>query len=316
MRDDIYRTILSGIRNPSSGIRFARRKWYGANIAVKNIGVPHQRELIKRLLSEDEFLLIILDACRYDVFERGFPSHYSGCLKKVYTTSTYTKQYLRTTWPDYYDVTYVAGGPVITDKNFQLSSSSYRPSEHFHDIVHAWDLEYEKELGVTPPEAVTDAALHNEDSRMVVHYFQPHAPYIGEVRLRADEVEADASEQSKVESRTDSLRNIYEKIENGDIPDGRLIDAYESNLNRVMLATKTLIRNTNKRTVITSDHGELLGEDNRYLHGGFPHPILCELPWFEVQGVKGKTNEDKVDLEEDGRPKKAIQEQLRDLGYF
>ena len=152
---------------------------------------------------------------------------------------------------------------------------------------------------------------------MVVHYFQPHAPYIGSERLRNKQYESGGTATSKIEARAESILDIYDSIESGSVSDEKLETVYKSNLQRVIQAAKPLIAESSEKTVITSDHGELLGEDGRYLHGGMPHPILCELPWFEVTEVKGNTVNiaEKVEQRERGDQRKGVKQQLRDLGY-
>lgn len=310
--DDRLGQQLSRLRRIPS---FGRRKLAELAVRVGNRELPAQQQLIDELLGHSEFLLIIFDACRYDTFEEIYGDHYRGDLQRVSTTATYTKQYQQTTWPDEYDLTYVAGGPVISDRNFELSDLDYRPSEHFEDLIHVWDMGYEKELGVTPPEAVTEVALEADAPRMIVHYFQPHAPYIGTDRLRESH-DGTADEASNIESRVESLKTIYDRIESGEIDDGELWTAYRSNLQRVMRAAKPLLNQVDRRTIITSDHGELLGEDGRYLHGGAPHPILCTLPWFEVEGTVGETSQIALDPTTNEEPSKSVEEQLQDLGYL
>jgi hypothetical protein len=300
-------------RGLSKGIRFARRKKAEASIRFSNYSTTHQKKAIERLLEQDQFILIIFDSCRYDYFNEIYNDYFVGELQKVFNTNTYTKQYQRSTWTAKHDITYVAGGPVITDRNFELADLDYRPSEHFENIINVWDMGYKKELGVTPPEAVTKEALQCEAPQMVVHYFQPHAPYIGDVRLRPHTLNTPDDKTGKIKKRKESLLDIYDKIENNQISRENLRKAYKSNLKRVMSAAKPLISETTSKTVITSDHGELLGEDDRYLHGGLPHRILCELPWFIAEGTKG--NDREIDVEKTDKKEREIKDQLRDLGY-
>jgi hypothetical protein len=294
-------------------LHYFKRKKKEFVIQYKNFQTPHQNKKIKDLIEEDEFVMIIFDSCRYDYFREMYTDYYSGELEKVYNTNTYTKQYQRSIWTEEYDITYIAGGPVITDRNFELSNLSYRPSEHFEEIVNVWDRGYKKELGVTPPEAVTKEAIDCDASRMIVHYFQPHAPYIGDVRLRSETPAVDSKKDSNIQNRKESILDIYEEIEANEISGDKLKSAYRSNLERVMSAAKPLISETTSKAVITSDHGELLGEDDRYLHGGLPHRILCELPWFIAEDTKG--NDGEMDIEKTDKEEREIKDQLRDLGY-
>jgi hypothetical protein len=281
-----------------------------------NIGTPSQKKKIENLVQEDKFLLIIFDACRYDYFQSSYTDHYNGELEKVYTTNTYTMQYLFNTWTSHYNITYVSGGPVISDENFEINNMGYRPSKHFDRIIPAWDMGYKKELGVTPPEAVTKSALENPSEKMVVHYFQPHAPYIGERKLREKVPELKKDQESIDDDLTDSLKDIYNKMELGEISEDNLKSAYSDNLERVLKAAKPLVQNSNKRTVITSDHGELLGESGRYMHGGMPHEILSDLPWLEVSNVKGDLPEVSPERAKQHKDQKQVEDQLRDLGYL
>jgi hypothetical protein len=297
--------LKEGVKNPSKVPQFLKRKKSGAEIRLRNFTKESQKSKIHDLLDEKEFLLIILDACRYDIFKQEYGSHFSGEFSKTYSTNTYTMQYLVNTWTDTYDITYVAGGPVISDQNFEISEWGYRPTEHFEKVVDVWNRDYGKELGVTPPEKVTEAAMNEDSPRMVVHYFQPHAPYIGEKRLR--------EETSR--ERDESLKDIYGRIDSGEISQEDLRGAYVSNLRRVIEAVKPLVDSVNGKSIITSDHGELLGEDKRFMHGGVPHKNLCELPWLTVEDTKGDYGSPDIETPENGQSKQ-VEEQLKDLGYL
>lgn len=311
-RDDSGNVLTNGV---SAGIRYLKRKKAGLGVAMTNLRTSHQNRRIKRFFDQDECILIIFDSCRFDYFQELYHNHFSGELTKVYNTNTYTKQYQRATWTGSYDITYVAGGPVITDRNFELSDLEYRPSEHFEEIVHAWNMGYSKELGVTPPEAVTEVALNCDAPRMIVHYFQPHAPYIGEHRHREELPDIETGSDEKIERRQESILDIYDKIESGQISEDELREVYISNLRRVLEATKPLVAETDRPIVITSDHGELLGEDGRYLHGGLPHRVLCELPWFEIKRTVGGKGEIDAKSRDENAVNDSIKEQLQALGY-
>jgi hypothetical protein len=46
-----------------------------------------------------------------------------------------------------------------------------------------------------------------------------------------------------------------------------------------------------------------------------PHRILCELPWFEAEGVVGDTAEVDAEKRDENAVDKRVKEQLQDLGY-
>ena len=88
-----------------------------------------------------------------------------------------------------------------------------------------------------------------------------------------------------------------------------------------------------KETIVayTADHGEMLGENNRYCHWSREsNKILVEVPWLIIdKGIKAvkpaekTTDEEKdkaqpsasIDKEVSEETKRKIQEKLRALGY-
>lgn len=64
-----------------------------------------------------------------------------------------------------------------------------------------------------------------------------------------------------------------------------LRQAYKDNLETVLQEVQTTVdRLPDKKIVITSDHGDLLGENDMYGHAGeLNHEILFEVPWLEIE---------------------------------
>jgi len=66
-----------------------------------------------------------------------------------------------------------------------------------------------------------------------------------------------------------------------------LRQAYRENLEIVLSHVAELCNELPGKILITSDHGELLGEGGLYSHPcGCRHPLLVEVPYFEVKKVK------------------------------
>lgn len=64
-----------------------------------------------------------------------------------------------------------------------------------------------------------------------------------------------------------------------------IIKAYKEDLILTLESTKKVIKAfPDKKIVITSDHGERLGERGCYGHGGRKIPCLIEVPWLEISG--------------------------------
>ena len=61
-----------------------------------------------------------------------------------------------------------------------------------------------------------------------------------------------------------------------------IIKGYTEDLKLALKCCKQVIENLpDKKIVITSDHGSLLGEKGRYGHGGRKYKELLEVPWFQ-----------------------------------
>jgi gluconate kinase len=269
---------MKGIRSPHKTKPYLEKKYFRFKHGASFLNQPKQKELLHNFIKQDEFAIIILDSCRFDYFQEEVDDFLDGELKSVYTSATATMNYIQTIWDkNNYDLTYVTGLSAPTDHAFERKNKKYRPSKHFSDFVHVWQTCENKELGAVPPEKMTETALQQLDDKMVIHYVQPHAPYIGEYQLR---------EQDDT-TWGDSLQDIYEKIGRYDvdkkvISNQELKKAYRSNLRRALASVRELVSRLDRPIVVTADHGEMLGEGGRYIHGGNPTNQLCKLPWYNV----------------------------------
>lgn len=222
--------------------------------------------------------LIILDAARYDYFEKQYPQHLNGKLEKVTSPASCTELWLPACWSGYYDVTYVSGSPYVNSAG--VSIGSYVAKRHFKKIIDVWKFGWDDKLETIPPEAVSKASLDLTDrENLIIHYMQPHWPYIGETRVWAG---------SGRRRRAFTLKEEYNKrgdrfMTRGDNNISQLRKAYSENLDIVLASVAKMTPLLKGRTIITADHGELLGEHEDFYHPcPVNHPILREVPWFEV----------------------------------
>lgn len=315
---------------------------------------PSQKEKIHQLVDEDEFVLIILDACRFDYFQRVYQDYFSGDLEKVWSEGSKTPQWIPRTWSKYYDLTYVSGAPYMSDHRKDMLSEKYTPSEHFDQIEHIWATDWDGKRFTTDPTAITNAALteiaNSEKSRLVVHHLQPHEPYIGdgsdgfletpeippwdmtETSLSAQEV-YEFSNPKVIDGKDINLPrlSILDQIKSGDLTIDEWRTAYENNLRSALTEVKEITKHVDEdcTVIISSDHGELLGERsellNRILHmhpGDRIDPRLRCVPWLKVdqkhlQGMtipESKINE--RDQSEANVTTDEVTKRLADLGYI
>ena len=129
--------------------------------------------------------LIILDACRFDYFQMFYNNYFKkGDLKKVISPATWTLEWAEKNFQKYYeDIIYISSVPFINSlKEISWHGSKFEAKKHFLKIVDAWDIGWDNNIGAIPPENITNLATieieNNPNCRIIIHYCQPHAPYL------------------------------------------------------------------------------------------------------------------------------------------
>lgn len=292
--------------------------------------LPKQWEKISDFREGDNWCLIILDACRYDVFEEIHDEYLTGELEAIKSAGKNTFDYVRLNWPEYHEVTYVTAAPPINNKGFEFDEderadglvftgeglesmyNGYVPAEHISDIIEVWKTHWDEDLGVCPPEPVTETALKLKDTKLVCHYFQPHAPYIGEKN------ELSTMERYDVDVTGGAVdADIWHRVKEGEISDKELRTLYNENLRRALQSVCELIENSDfDRYAIVGDHGEALGEYNTYTHSTPRHPQIRKVPWFEVSEVNKDYPKVKYDISSRKEHDKSVESRLAELGYI
>lgn len=255
--------------------------------------------------------LFVLDACRYDYFE--MICGMKGELKRAHSPAFKGKGAPTSVWyrnifqSRFDDVIHISSHPRVNSK---MEVEGFNGSEHFHRVIDLWDTEWDERFGTVLPEAVTKRAREviedSPDKRFIIHYMQPHTPYLS---LDPPAVKKKREPGSR-ESISRRIRNKTVSIARKIIGDKRAVGlmdilglpplspmddalrkvgkkgvkkAYRKNVERVMGCVKDLSRDLNGVKVITSDHGELLGERGRFGHDFDEMPELALVPWFEIK---------------------------------
>ncbi|MCD2204875.1 hypothetical protein [Halobacterium sp. KA-6] len=267
---------------------------------------PHGMDVI----SEDWDNLVILDACRYDMFESK--SDLEGNLQRRTSRGSTTVEFLNGNFgrQELNDTVYVTANPQLYYNNKSVDTN-------FHAEVNVWaENGWDKDYGTVRPETVTEYALEAEQKyprkRLIVHYVQPHYPFIaGDIETGTGDFDGESL-------------NIWEKLtKNGNkIDEERVIDSYHSNLSAVLPDVKKLCSDLNGKTVVTSDHGNLLGERSSPIpvtEWGHPRGTYVEslttVPWLVMNATERKEV-----ISETSGPRKTIErsvvnKRLEDLGY-
>lgn len=204
------------------------------------MNVPLQKGFIDDVLRLKEFVLIILDACRYDVFEEVYRDWFSGHLYKTWSSGSCTIEWLKNTFEGYYDLVYVsANGFVLSKRDAVTKDGIFSARQHFKKVVDVFLEDWDDKLGTVHPRDVNKRALENVYDRMIIHYIQPHFPAIGETKLLMNEME------------------IEKAVREGKVSIETVKKAYRDNLRLVLDYVYALVMTLpHDRIFITSDHGE------------------------------------------------------------
>lgn len=271
------------------------------------------------IMSEDWDNLVILDACRYDTFERL--SDLPGSLKRVKSKGTATNEFISENFHggEFLDTVYISA-------NAQVASHVEERDMELFKLIGLWeDAELDGMGYLVHPETVlertAEALEQHPNKRFIIHFLQPHAPYV----IR----NGDFIEDIKYRYMDAAWRGL--------VPDEEIASIYEENVGYVLEWVDELLELLTGKTVVTSDHGELLGEGvpirykllsgywpparwDHYRLGHYPYvrvPELIDVPWLEIDtGTRRRI----VEADEPAAKRlevetENIEEHLKALGY-
>lgn len=266
--------------------------------------------------SADWDTLIIFDACRFDTYEQEH--HLPGELSKVRSQGSHSSQWLKENFEgrQLHDTVYVspnAYAPILSDKTF-----------HAADLFA--DEAVDESARAILPETVTDHALtaHHRypNKRLIIHYMQPHVPYIGETGRQIPHKGPDPDREGFDTSETTrglwtNIRYGLEQIEMKDVK-----QAYRENLRIVQNEARKIVDTVDGKTVISADHGNLFGERLwpipilGYGHPrGIRHSGLIEVPWHELPSNERREIESDPPVTSVKPDQSEIESRLEALGY-
>jgi len=206
--------------------------------------------------------LVILDACRYDIFKQV--NWLSGDLEPVWTEGSETTSWFSNTFTEPIDTILISPHPFFSPMNpKKLSFVNFKDTHYVERGTRI--RERGVVMGLAPPEYTTDEVLKLKPDKAIIHYCQPHFPALGEPKLIYG--------HSK----------LHQMVKNGEITQDYMKRAYRGNLEYVLREVERLMDNMDGKFIITADHGELFGE-----HGMYGHPVyytapeLRVVPWFTV----------------------------------
>jgi hypothetical protein len=211
--------------------------------------------------------LLILDACRHDIYEEivGRDVEYN------YSQASMTRYFIRDNFSEgeWNDVVYVTMNPHFSEEIFE-SLTGRQPKDVFFEVFESWK-DVEEESKYNPEVLLRDAITAQKlfpDKKLVVHFMQPHVPF-----------ENHPKTPDKYNYKNKDY-DVWEGVMRGEVDAEGTIEAYKKNLEFVMPFVEDLVEDLEGRTIISSDHGNLIGEGNFYGHPrGYSSVGLRKVPW-------------------------------------
>lgn len=285
------------------------------------------------VLGADWDNLVILDACRYDVFEAI--GALSGTLRRETSRGASTPEFLAGNFANRtaYDTVYISANAMIGELSDLLD---------VHKVIGLWDEQtrttgsegrrarddprkshiHPASLPEPGPvvERTADVRSKFPNKRVISHFLQPHTPFLVRDGKRLP---------------PDSPYRTFTAAAEGELPEREIRSVYEENVKLVLENVSALVEKLRGKTVVTADHGELLGEGvptyvevlhprwpfserHRFDYGhyrGIRVPELVHVPWLTIE------SDDRPDIHDAGHAagiemdESSIETQLEALGY-
>jgi len=265
------------------------------------------------VFEEDWDNLVILDACRYDMFAER--STLSGQLESRLSRGSSTREWLHANFKNQGldDTVYVTANPQYYRHRDDLKT-------RFYDVKNVWKKEvWDAELKTVLPEVTTEyaieAAKEYPKKRLLIHYIQPHYPFLTNDGQPFDNDQAFLKPNEP---------GSWNQLMSGDLktdPD-TIWEHYLETLDRTLPSVAALLSKLVGKSIVSADHGNMIGERSRPFpirEWGHPRGIytkeLVEIPWLVVDGDRREiVPEDPVETTSDTADE-LVEERLQNLGY-
>jgi hypothetical protein len=270
---------------------------------------------------------LVLDACRYDVFSDIYDEYLDGTLEKRRSLGSSTPEWAYRTLTDDHDIAYFSGNPFINSLGIPLNELKWGAScdyewtatDHLTEVVDVWKEGWDDDLATVPPDNMAEVLqdysdLDAQTDRTVLHYMQPHAPYLSRGKgrklkqiqkgIRSQEDAEEAKDSGVLGSLSDTIRpkvegrldgselaqkaGLWLELDPTDVVKngtrGAALALYEENLRIALESVADLVSELDGTVVVTADHGEAFGEEGVWEHHIETYiPPLMEVPWLELE---------------------------------
>ena len=265
-------TLSDAVRYAAAEIRRngASRTWWKNRFLHRVVGDVWFRRVRgndgEYVMARDWDNLLLLDACRLDLYRQVANPDADAIRSRGSATPEWVREnFVGRSFPD---TVYVTANPyvsIITD-------------DEFHARYDVWDDAWDDEAETVRPDTLAERtraiAADHPDKRLIVHFMQPHQPF----------VDSDLP---------GSFWNVDESpwtaMQDDGVDASAILRAYADNLRLAYPVARELGMDLPGKSVITADHGNMLGERVRpfpireYGHRESLYtPANVEVPWDEL----------------------------------
>jgi hypothetical protein len=225
---------------------------------------------------------IIFDACRFDLFKKY--NILNGVLEKAYSPGSSTSEWFLKSFKGRYfpNITYISANPMVSNVLVKKRLGKLP----FNKIIDLWKEGWSEEKGTVLPSIVNEVAqniINKSDDKVIIHYLQPHYPFIGKYSLQDENMKKFRERIWKNKDKDDYQSSPWAEAKRGSLDLMKLIKAYESNVEFILKETKEFISSLSKNVYVTSDHGNAYGTFGAYGHpSNFHIPETIEVPLLKI----------------------------------
>lgn len=259
-------------------------------------------------------VLLIVDACRLDLMKqvsREYP--FIGGPRNVdslWSVASMSEDWIERTFSEQYreeieGTAYISGNAFTAKVDFPVEPKV---------VDEVWKDEWDDDINTIPARRLTDRAIatwrEGDYDRMIVHYMQPHVPFVDHPEL---------GEYTKPEEFGEGFADIWDRV-GSELDRDEVWNAYRDNLRHALDDVELLLDSIDANTVaISADHGNAI---NEFGVTGHPSDVLLPsircVPWIETSAKDTGEYDPDCGSASDGDgtdPDVSVTERLEHLGY-
>jgi hypothetical protein len=278
------------------------------------------------VIEQDWDTLIILDGCRYDVFEEH--SRFDRSPQSIISQGSHSREFMQKTFSgkQLHDTIYITSNPwseQLSEETFFLKRETY--------------TEDDQSGKARLPGDVADLAIETfeeyPNKKYIIHFMQPNNPYVGpksqnlrekllnQKKILCTEL-SDATAEEYPEL-IDEIPNLRRALKKGYISRAEMLEVYIENLNIVTQYAKNVIEEIKGKTAVTADHGDLFGErlpplflkDYSHWEGAYSESLRL-VPWLVLDSDPRREVISEHPIDQEAMGDSTVNEHLKRMGYL